>query len=209
MNLIPLLQVSRSLVAGGSATGRYRFLPAAPVPAFGAAARRPRSGAIRTAGDPVPAQQSAAPARRAVVVPSPSRQVESAKRSGVLTAGAVDSGMPRLGGARRATGTRWRQWLRPAVWVNWMRRANPFEAGNLASGPVPRQGSLPLEGLQVARNDLVDADIEIVPPAASGGGWGFRSARGKVAGLGLAVAEGGRAVSEEAFSSARSFHDRS
>ncbi len=208
MNLIPLLQVSRSLVNGGSAAGRYRLVPAAPIPAFGGVGRRPSSRITSAAVEPIPVQEERVAAGNAVGVSSLPQRARLAKRSGARAAGPGASAALRPEGARRGTGRGWRKWLQPAAWVNWVRRANPFEVRNVASGVVPRQASLPLEGLRVARNDLADADLEVIPAGSPGGGWVGRCRKGEVSGWRLPTAGDANGVPEEACSATKSICDR-
>ena len=59
--------------------------------------------------------------------------------------------------------------MRRAFWP-WMRRRNPFQPKQaLKQGSGPVQGELMLERVKVVRNDLHEADLELVSPIAGAG----------------------------------------
>jgi hypothetical protein len=163
MSLLRLLTSGRSLVGLKDSVSRYRMREKNPLPKFGSS-RNPflaQSGA----GDPAPAS-AAVGAQPAGVQMTPAElaaaRLKETARLPVMTAKPepeeTPATVPAGGLFRRMSG--------------WVRRLNPFlePAAHRASErvmPAPGhrpafQAELSLENVQVVRNDLSDADVEIV-----------------------------------------------
>jgi hypothetical protein len=166
MNQLRLLMTGKSLVGLTQSESHYRvtrarFLPqfgparnssspqegAAPAP-MNARPRDPRAGALP--------QESANLTREATRVPAGDSAVAVPRPPTGLTT------MPKSGTRSWATG----------LWVTWADKlramfsrpvANPAKVAYPAKIKLPVQGELSLDRIKVVRNDLSDADLEIVP----------------------------------------------
>jgi len=150
MSMGRLLAAGRSLIGGQNSPSRYRLDQRARLPKFGSSKNPFASESRTTAPLPPTPPQPAMPAAEPVIRttepstnPSPTSPVTTRLRQAVrrLQEWCVEANpIPRL--------------ARPA-------RSAFAPATRVAAAPI--QSELSLEGVKVVRNDLSDADLEIVP----------------------------------------------
>jgi len=189
MSLLRLLAAGRSLVGMKDITARYRMRTAALLPKFGSP-KNPFAAPAKTEPKPrpgiapaaVPAQTKPEPVKMETVPlfdgkpktpPAPAApktpvapvKAKEPLRETIQPARPELKSMP----ARPATAAR-----KPAAFGGWVTRINPLPLLRLLKpgankSPKPRparaavQGELSLEKVKVVRNDLNDADVELLP----------------------------------------------
>jgi hypothetical protein len=156
MSLGRMLATGKSLVGGQNSTGRYHLSKQMGLPKF-VSPRNPFAAEVKTAAAPLP---PVAPDRPVPAAPAVRSGTEQSTRRVAL--------VPRLARALRRSG-------------EWLGKANPFSRFAKPAGPKksavpcftkpPVQSELCLDNVQVVRNDLSDADLEVVPvvPVAPAG----------------------------------------
>jgi hypothetical protein len=163
-----MLRVSDAFTAGEIPMGRFHIVGCKSLPRFGVGRPAIREAARPGAG-PCPVGVLSRGGTEAQEQPARSElREENPGEAGVETRPAeVDR--PRGGWVLCLL-----RWLSERL----RRRRNPFRSAGprLSSTVVPRQGCLKLEGVQVVRNDLSDADFEVVPIRRGGGEPGQRAA---------------------------------
>jgi len=167
MSLVRLLTTGKSLVGGEEATSRYRLPRQNWLPKFGSV-KNPFASTVTADPARVSGQT---PASDAAQTPAPSAALKKTQR---LPRHQLPARVASDGGAvSRGAGS--------AKYAGkWLSALNPFSSkGGAKSKPaagarsaLPVQGELSLDKVKVVRNDLHDADLEVVP---------LRSATGKVA----------------------------
>jgi hypothetical protein len=159
MSLGRLLAAGRSLVGGRDDAGRYRTNKHVALPKF-ISPRNPFASEVKSEASPAHAESVA--------------KDRGAKSAGITTKADVDTTVkadlrtPMSARATRWLGE-WRQKLNPLPRL--VKRPGPAKSviPHFAKSPV--QPELSLDQVKVVRNDLSDADLEIVPvkaPVASG-----------------------------------------
>ncbi len=157
MSLLKLLTTGKSLVGLKDAESRYRMTNQRLLPKFGSGKNPFRS----TEGI------EAMPAETKPEVTEPMPAAVSAAPAPAVTPAGQNAGLLRLGTAKcrdlaaAALQNRWVSQLgsllpRPA------RKPTPTVVGPIL-GKAPLQGELSLDRIKVMRNDLSDADLEVVP----------------------------------------------
>ena len=183
-----LLSVSRSFTVGGNRPGRYKIAEQGLLPKF-APVGRPVWRAPKTKSDEAPAKSNqpaagtTAAESAAPVLPSDSG-VASLVAESTTEGGAMASRPPPVVHAGVT-----------AASAKWFRlRRTPFVNRAVAPDEIPVQAELSLDSVKPVRNDLSDADLEVVlakpgrvvpPPARtrlfrpelSGMAWGRLTAR--------------------------------
>jgi hypothetical protein len=156
MSLGRLLAAGKSLVGTHDGAGRYRVNKHVALPKF----ISPRNPFARPEPDAAP--ENAAPPVPAV---APEAAAAPPENKPVLRVGRSISPMS---AARRAA--RWLdEWRRKAnPWVRFAGRPGPVKSRVAASPRLPVQSELSLDNVRVVRNDLSDADFEIVPRQTAG-----------------------------------------
>jgi hypothetical protein len=140
MSLLRLLSTGRSLVDFRDSGSRYRVTRQKLLPKFGSA-RNPFRAPQRS-------ERPAVPAVPAAAVTEPKGQ--PVRQPGLR---------PVL-----ATARQWRAWATGQVARWWRPRPRPVRAAQPAQAArLPTQGELSLASVKVMRNDLSDADLEVVP----------------------------------------------
>lgn len=175
MSFGKLLAAGRS-IAGGQVVGRYRLNPGVRLPKFispqNPFAQPPRDDAVQTVNSEAPAQNL------------PKQDADTVARAPSLNKLSKDE-------ARVSAPTKIR-----VILAGCARKLNRFELLVRRKPKVksavphfnekPVQGELSLDRVRVVRNDLTDADLEIVSPAAvrcgrksssENGAWGRLAAR--------------------------------
>jgi hypothetical protein len=156
MGLMQLLVLGRSLKTAEDRRSPYRLTQQNLLPRFGSA------GAI-SREEPAPSKRQVAGLEEARVptVESSKPEREASMRHGTMSS----SAKPIAAFGRKRFGT----WL--------SRWRNPFRADSAAAKPERGvQGELLLQGVRVVRNDLNDADLEVVPVQKNGIGPATRLA---------------------------------
>ena len=189
MSLLRLLAAGRSLVGMKDITARYRMRTAALLPKFGSP-KNPFAAPAKTEPKPrpgiapaaVPAQTKPEPVKMETVPlfdgkpktppapAAPKTPVAPVKATEPLRE-AIQPARPELKSkpARPVAAAR-----KPAAFGGWVTRINPLPLLRLLKpgankSPKPRparaavQGELSLEKVKVVRNDLNDADVELLP----------------------------------------------
>ncbi len=174
MRLIRLLSVGSSLIPGNHPMGRYRVMRLAPLPVFGMAGRRARAP---VAAVPVDAAVGSGSYSISISDGNPQTAI---RNSSTVCGEARERGRGGRGGRCGGAGA-WLGWLRWPAWLGWLRRTNPFGRSGMAARSKFEQGSLSLDTVQVVRNDLTDADLEVVFSRSTAGRgerrrhWGIRA----------------------------------
>ena len=148
MSLGRLLAAGKSLVGLSGGAGRYRVSKQARLPTF----ISPKN----------PFASGEAPAKTAAPGPSPAQPAASIQAVVVVL---TDASEARKGLSRPPTGARAVSWLGA-----WGKKLNPLPRRARTPGslkPVAQQGELSLDAVRVVRNDLSEADFEVVRPAAT------------------------------------------
>jgi hypothetical protein len=170
MSLVRLLTNGKSLVGIKTPEHRYRKAQGGWLPKFGGVQKNPFSSVTTSEARPVasasPEEVPAAtpPFNKTQPLPRPTLAARSAPKADLakkLTSGAKSAG----------------QWL-AAINPFSVSAAKPKPAHKPAAGArmaAPLQGELSLDKVKVVRNDLCDADLEVVP---------LRSSAARVAGAG-------------------------
>jgi hypothetical protein len=153
MSIVRLLAAGKSLVGAQNASSRYRMDKRARLPKFGST-KNPFASEQRRPAVTEPAASEAASPRQAAPAP------ESVARAKEPAASPTPPATARLRQAVR--------WLRElCVEANPIPRlAGPVRSANTALPSftgAPIQSELSLDEVKVVRNDLSDADLEIVP----------------------------------------------
>ena|ERR1044071_138220 len=161
MSLMKLLSVSRSFVNGGNHSGRYRMVEQGLLPKF-APVGRPISLAPKKSPENAQARATG-PAVEFADCPHPAANADAALAFEAAPAPFI---LP-LGAAAGATAKAADPVCVNAVpaSTNWFRmRKNPFTPRPATTVPAvrPIQAELSLEGVKPVRNDLSDADLEVV-----------------------------------------------
>ena len=163
MSLIKLLSVSRSFVGGANQGGRYRMAEQAMLPKF-APVGRPISLSPKGNLQP-PATESnsdwqepkSARARIATSRAAPALESTTKKALSFTTRGSDTTALSQSG-PKTCPNT-------VPLSTNWFRlRKNPFtyqSTGGTVS-QIPVQAELSLDSVRPVRNDLIDADLEVV-----------------------------------------------
>ena len=175
-----LLSVSRSFVGGKSQPGRYKMAQQGTLPKF-APVSRPVSLAPKRENSARPVDGTIAPsiASSPAAGPLPMLPLDGPKTS--------PSGGP--GGGATAPRARARDANTLPASTKWFRlRKNPFTSRRTRPR-MPAPGQLSLDAVKPVRNDLSDADLEVVlekQPSSSGASkpTGPRTSKAEMAGLG-------------------------
>jgi hypothetical protein len=169
MSLMKLLSVSRSFVNGGGLQGRYKMVQQGMLPKFDAA--KPFASSVTPAtGEPEPAgmsEQTFGEPRDDLFEEQPSAPAGGRGREtlavGAAPMSSMGTGSPLAGRvtAVKRGGVPW--------WRRVFGRRNPFAKGDGRGrgGVRAAQGELALDRVRVLRNDLRDADFEVLYPAAT------------------------------------------
>jgi len=176
MSLLRLLTAGKCLVGGRDAESRYRLSSQRLLPQFGSA-RNP----FTSRAQPEPASAEARPAedRRETGGPfaPPAISVSKAEPAAALPRGAEPHAVLAKFDLRKLAEALWQRIA--AVLSGWQARLGGLlgRSSGLAVKPaIPRfpkppvQGELSLDRIKVVRNDLSDADLEVIPakpPAAA------------------------------------------
>jgi hypothetical protein len=169
MSLLRLLTTGKSLVGVSDLESRYRLTSQTLLPQFGPA-RNPFSSGAKAE----PAQPKArAPEDHGGNGAPPAKPSLSGPRrqpAAALQRGAEQRAAPAKFDARNLAGALWRRTV--ALLRRWrakLRRLLAHLGGQAAKPVIPRfpkppvQGELSLDRIKVVRNDLSDADLEVVP----------------------------------------------
>jgi hypothetical protein len=172
MSLLRLLTTGKSLEGLRDADSRYRLCSQRLLPQFGPA-RNPFSNRAK----PEPAQTAARPleARRESAAPAakPATSDPNSEPAAVLQRKVEQPAAPAKFDARKLAVALWRRFA--ALLSGWQAKLCGLFARSerkAAKSAIPRfpkpavQGELSLERIKVVRNDLSDADLEVVPAKA-------------------------------------------
>jgi len=170
MSLVRLLTAGKSLVDFKDTTSRFRMRTKSLLPKFGSA-KNPFAASSKAAAVPAAsrAQPQTAP-RELTPAEVSAANLKQTKRLPTVVATPPESQRTSQATAAAKVRSRllaWAQKLNPLAW-----RANRKPAANPAMprfGKSPVQGELSLDNVKVVRNDLNDADVEVMPakiPAA-------------------------------------------
>ena len=162
MSLLRLLTAGKSLVGLNKTSSRYRMHPQFLLPKFGAG-RNPFASP-----PPAPPTQSADAAPEApACVMSPAEIAAANLKETTRLPAAVSTTPPTADCATSSALTepgwisRWAQKISPLAW--WTSRRPVAKPVAPRFVRTPLQGELSLDKVTVVRNDLSDADVEIVP----------------------------------------------
>ena len=165
MSLLKLLTTGKSLVGLKDAESRYRMTNQRLLPKFGSGKNPFRdaeaTGFIAKEAAPGVVEKISAPASVAPAVAASSPA--PAPRAPISSQGA---GLLRLGAskARDLAATVQNRWVSQLGSVLSRPARKPMKPAVVPLGPtVPVQGELSLDRIKVMRNDLSDADLEVVP----------------------------------------------
>ncbi len=162
MSLLRLLTAGKSLVGLDKAAGRYRMHPHFLLPKFGSN-KNPFA-------DPAPAQPARAvdvaaeaPVRMLSPAEIAAANLKETKRlpAAVSVAPPTTDRTPAPVADEPGRIGRWAQKINLLAW--WRRRRSSPPPSIPRFARVPLQGELSLDNVRVVRNDLSDADVEIVP----------------------------------------------
>ena len=191
MSLMRLLTAGKSWAGGKDDIVRYRMTDPRAMPKFGSA-RNPfrsttKAGSMQSDSQPLVAagnsathQQINVGARTAPV----RRSQESKATPALLPERSVHPGAVRAGTVRAPNNDTgavqlWKAQLGKLASRLFQPRPRPVKRALADSAEAPVQGELSLEKIKVVRNDLSDADLEVVParkaipePGAVMTGWG-------------------------------------
>ena len=148
MSLVQLLAVGRSIRTISDEPSRYKMLPQHPLPKFGRAARSETKmpDAVEAQSGPVVAEQRA-----------PASQPEPQGKKQNMNAILKEPPAP----SRAASSTALTSAFPLGRWTRL--RKNPFGSKpHRPGGTAPVQGELLLDLVRPVRNDLSDADLEVV-----------------------------------------------
>jgi len=169
MSLIKLLSVSRSFVGGTNQGGRYRMAEQAMLPKFAPVGRpislSPKGNLQSPASVSSSDGEELKVAGAGIVASRPAPRLESTATKNLAFKARVSDTAARSQSAIKTCPNT------VPVSTNWFRlRKNPFihqPTGGTVS-PVPVQAELSLDSVKPVRNDLIDADLEVVAakPAA-------------------------------------------
>ena len=163
MSLIRLLRAGKSWVDGKDSGVRYRISDGRAMPKFGSAKNPFRSTAKGASVAPAGAPQAEVGARTAPV----RRTQESKLTSALLPERSRHSGAARAGTVRAPKGSRAAGFVSGALGrvasLVFRPRTNRSAPPLAGFDKAPVQGELSLERIKVVRNDLSDADLEILP----------------------------------------------
>ena len=166
MSLLRLLKAGKSLVDLKNSTSRYRLQHTARLPKFGSS-KNPfiaRSETPSVQAAPGAAAPGRPPEREMIPAEIAAAQLKQTRRLPIITTPAREGGkISRPGLAARALNRAGQlaQRLNPlSRWLNRKSSARPAFSG---LGRPPVQGELSMDRIKVVRNDLNDADVEIVP----------------------------------------------
>jgi hypothetical protein len=170
--LVRLLTTGKSLVDLRDTTSRYRMPHKNLLPKFGSAKNpfvarsevRPGQAMLIPAARTAPAGRKLTPAEMKAASMKETRQLP-ALSTPAATATISKPVAPAKAKLPARTGA-WLRKLNPLAW--WPKRQTIAKAAVPGFNKVPVQGELSLDNVKVVRNDLSDADVEIVPakPAA-------------------------------------------
>lgn len=168
MSLLRLLTTGKSLVGIGDSETRYRVTRQRLVPRFGPA-ENPFCAKAKTSSaqpDKGTAAGEASPL---------GREKPTNSLCGLVPAVLVGSQRRPLAGMLRSRGTAlWHAWAGRLGALLFRSRGKAAAVGVLRTTRLPVQGELLLDRVKVVRNDLSDADLEVIPA-------GMASGRGAVA----------------------------
>ena len=194
MSLMRLLTAGKSWAGGKDDIVRYRMTDPRAMPKFGSA-RNPfrstaKSGSVQSESQPLAVaansanhQESKVGARTAPV----RRSQESKATPALLPERSVHPGAVRAGTVRALNNDTgavqlWKAQLGRLASRLFQPRPRPVKRALADSAEAPVQGELSLEKIKVVRNDLSDADLEVVPakkaipePGAVAMDWGERA----------------------------------
>lgn len=153
MRTLDLLAVGRSFAGMRGKPARLRLEPDA-LPRFGRQAsspfRSPAPDGQATASGPSSPSRRAAPAAKGFS-DAPKTRLASPSQTTATSSAGPDAG--------------WNSARLPRPGVGWLRKLRRiFHRRQVAARPLV-QGELSLDTIQVVRNDLSDADVEVVTPA--------------------------------------------
>ena len=155
MSLGRLLATGKSLVGGQNSTGRYHLNKQMGLPKF-ISPRNPFATDVKTELTPTSQVAAEEPSSAAKVSAVSTAGNESSKRTAWVV---------RLGVALRCS----REWLRQTnPFLRFPKLAGPKKSTLPSFTKSPVQSELRLDNVQVVRNDLSDADLEVVPVASAG-----------------------------------------
>jgi hypothetical protein len=171
MSLVRLLRAGRSLMDLKGSAGVYRMRSKNPLPKFGSPRNPFTAPAKPETPAPAPPDSSSPPIYRLSPAELAAARLKETRRLPDLAPG--DN--PKPAAPRAARPPRLPRWV-----GYWTRRLNPLawrrsdrqptaRPAVLRDGKSPLQGELSLDNVKVVRNDLSEADVEIVPakPAAA------------------------------------------
>jgi hypothetical protein len=158
MSLVKLLTSGRSLIGIDNTASRYKMRERNMLPKFGAS-RNPF--AAREESPKSPAPQSSAPAASPELAPLPRPAAKAGDSRGPTRAAVLPKAGEWIG--------RCADKINPAAW--WQARKPAMKSVARKPDRRPVQTELSLDQVKVARNDLSDADVEVVTarPAAKSG----------------------------------------
>ena len=163
MSLLRLLTTGKSLVGIRDSETRYRLTRQRFVPRFGPA-ENPFCATAKT-GSAQPDKGTAAGE------PSPLRREKPTNAScGLVPAVLVGSQRRQFAGMLRSRATALRQaWAGRLAALFFRSRGKAAAVGVLRTTRLPVQGELLLDRIKVVRNDLSDADLEVIPASRASG----------------------------------------
>jgi hypothetical protein len=171
MNLVKLLTVGRSLNGGKPVSGNYK-LQQISLPKFSSTVR-PSKAAAAKASSIISTKAAPLVPAQVLVAPTPVRVVETVKpvtdrlesapcgmdKTQKIPAGKI---LKRKESAKISFQFKFVTWLQTKT-ASWKKRLFPIRSKKKA-GAIPTQAEWNLEKVTVARNDLSEADLEIVTP---------------------------------------------
>jgi hypothetical protein len=167
MSLVRLLAVGKSLVGGRDMSSRYRMNKQEILPKF-ISPKKPFALSARQDAEcgSVAAVQSGP--RTVPTGPSGSVNLKKTQKLSIVAAQAKVGKKPRLARSVPSFAGRWGAWLREKNPLAFNAGDNPAPKATTASFTrEPVQGELSLDKVTVMRNDLSDADLEVVPATPS------------------------------------------
>jgi hypothetical protein len=166
MSLVRLLKSGKCLTDLKNSTSVYRMRRASLLPKFGSDKNpfTPTAPAQLIQIDaPIETERRDTPAADA----GKSQQGRPISVAAPSSGRPEDAARPALSGRRPGRIRRWSRKLNPLNWWTGRKPVRNPAIPDFAKGPV--QGELSLDNIRVVRNDLCDADVDIVPAKPSRG----------------------------------------
>lgn len=187
MSLMQLLTTGKTLVDLKNSTGRYHMPGKNYLPKFGSA-KNPFKSPAKPAPEQGGVETMAKPLVRAARVPA--ANLKETQRLPALSAKLKETKRLPFVAARHGVASQTPQLKRWEIFLDWagvmLEKLSPARWSLGKKSPakpaVPRfdkpvvQGELSLENLKVVRNDLNDADLEVIPARTLSQGTNFKPA---------------------------------